>query len=112
MYQTLLVRAAALVLCDNLGIERPAPPSPGDDGLAAEREAVASILGRDPASLPGGAAIDAALREASSSEAPLADDRRADLARFFAKRMHRLAGTRKALLGPLFERLPQPLVAR
>ena len=112
MYQTLLVRAAALVLCDNLGVERPVPPSPAEDGLAEEREAVAALLGRDPASLQDAPALDAALREASSSGEPLPDDRVADLARFFAERMHRLAETRKALLGPLFERLPQPLVAR
>ncbi len=111
MYQTLLVRAAALVLCDNLGIERPTAPRAGEDPRAAEREDAAALLGRPASSILDEAAVDAALRDALAEPGALDRDRRTAFARFFARRMHRLARTREALLGPLFERLPQPLVA-
>lgn len=112
MYQTLLVRAAALVLCDNLGIDRPAPAGPIDDRVETEREDAAALLGVEPSTLPDAGAIDAALREALSRGDGSGEARRADFARYFARRMHRLGEERKALLGPLFERLPQPLVAQ
>lgn len=112
MYQTLLVRAAALVLCDNLGIERPVAPDPAADAAAAEREEAAALLGCDPVALADAASVDDALREAMKAEQALEGKRLANFARFFARRMHRLAESRKALLGPLFERLPQPLVTR
>ena len=112
MYQTLLVRAAALVLCDNLGIDRPASVGPIDDRAEAEREDAAALLGVEPSTLPDAGAIAAALREALSRDDGRAEARRADFTRYFARRMHRLGEERKALLGPLFERLPQPLVAR
>ncbi len=112
MYQTLLVRAAALVLCDNLGIERPQRPTPTADRLTAERADVALLLGIAPSALADEQSIEAALRAALATDEARHGERRADFARYFARRMHRLAQERKALLGPLFERLPQPLVAR
>ena len=71
MYQTLLVRAAALVLCDNLGVERPSV----EGALSTPDEAPSAL--DDPST--------------------------------FARRMHRLAFERRRLMGPLYERLPQPL---
>ena len=165
MYQTLLMRAAALVLCDNLGIDRPsaadadaagqgasAPTQrqamlealrrdmlrtivPATTGAEAEhhcerlaraletfaheaacaptlerheREDAAALLGLGAAQLAELAdaesiadALRVAIAERSASEA--------DFARYFARRMHRLAKRNEPLLGPLFERLPQPL---
>ncbi|HJO25134.1 MAG: phosphotransferase [bacterium] len=112
MYQTLLVRAAALVLCDNLGIERPDQPPPVGDPTDAERVDVSALLGRPMSSLPDGASIDAALRDAVAGDPTAGAERGADLARFFALRLHRVAQSHKALLGVLFERLPQLLVPR
>lgn len=111
MYQTLLARAAALVLCDNLGLERPGPPDPSEEASSAEREDAAALLGRAPDALGDDAEIDASLRAAIAARGPGRGERLADFARFFARRMHRLAAGRRALLGPLFERLPQPLEA-
>lgn len=111
MYQTLLVRAAALVLCDNLGIERPVVPPRTGDIQAAEREDLSMLLGRPVSSLSDEASNEAALRDALADAAMPSTERRAEFALFFARRMHRLAQTREALLGPLFDRLPQPLVA-
>lgn len=118
MYQTLLMRAAALVLCDNLGVDRPnaddaraVPPGASASALGRqEREDAAALLGLDPvpAELPDAESIDIALRVAiAKRSAP-----QAELARYFARRMHRLARRNEPLLGPLFERLPQPLAAR
>ena len=42
---------------------------------------------------------------------PYDDPTIAAFARYFGRRMHRLAERNRALLGPLFARLPQPLVA-
>ena len=112
MYQTLLGRAAALVLCDKLGVERPGPPDPGEDAASAEREDAAALLGCASDTLGDAAEIDASLRAAVASEASRSREHRADFARFFGRRMHRLAAQRRALLGPLYERLPQPLAAR
>ena len=93
MYQTLLTRAAALVLCDNLGVARPEAAESGEDAELTQ------LLGRAQAG-------DEALREAATRAG---QDRDAEFARYFARRMHRLAEGRRGLLGPLFERLPRPL---
>jgi len=119
MYQTLLMRAAALVLCDNLGVERPALDSSvsllesesPDRGVPREHESqeIRELLGgtvpetgREPRE------IDAAFRSAlATREQPAAWRER--VACYFARRMHRLAYRRQQLMGPLYGRLPQPL---
>ena len=112
MYQTLLVRAAALVICDNLGTGRPAPPYSDGDSRSAEIEDTARLLGHDSSSLSGQGSTNAVLREAIAADPEMKPERTTEFAHFFARRMHRLAASRKELLGPLFERLPQPLGPR
>ncbi|MHA7838119.1 MAG: phosphotransferase [bacterium] len=80
-YVTLLMRAAALVLCDATGAERPsASESDAPDDAAREQ-------------LPGDSRGD--------------QDRL--LARSLARRMLRLGHARREIMGPLAERMPQPL---
>jgi aminoglycoside phosphotransferase (APT) family kinase protein len=119
MYQTLLMRAAALVLCDNLGAERPAVQSsvsrlgsePLDRSVFDEHEAreIRELLGgtvpetgREPRE------IDAVLRSALAAREQTAAWRIC-VACYFAQRMHRLAFRRQKLMGPLYGRLPQSL---
>ena len=176
MYQTLLMRAAALVLCDNLALERPSAASAlpksrgraGDDrnsdcaemnrstflaslGGDLEREVAPAI--EDPAAARALASIRRGLAmlehesrvgsalgveearelrellarlgaESADGLEPVelddalrrrleewADDPRhsADVACYFARRMHRLAERHRPLMGDLFARLPQHL---
>lgn len=83
MYQTLLMRGAALVICDNLHLARPG--------------ANESLSGDDADEF---GALHLPARNASE---------RADAAKYFARRFHRLAESRRTLMGALYDRLPQPL---
>ena len=160
MYQTSLMRGAALVICDCLGETRPAPALPeGDDAGAAAWLGLVSALRRDlddvirptlTESVPErraeamarglatlehegrvGAGLDrdeledlgvllgsvpgdrlqgekALRRLVVDSDRPgEAEERRR--ARYFARRMGRLAERRRPLMGRLFDRLPQQL---
>ena len=160
MYQTLLMRAAALVLCDNLDALRPrtdeaVPHLEAHSTATSQQTLIAAIerdlgealaLGADPGALRSvervrrglaalthaeavGSTLDRRERDdtaslvgvpiASGNEDPdsalryaLAETARptdSALARYFARRMHRLAERRRPLMGELFERLPQPL---
>ncbi len=106
MFETLLLRGAALVLCDAVGVPRPRveeAASRGADASAlrtADREELSALLGR-PISEEG---IDAAIDEVARSGVALAE-----ATRFFARRAHRRAEGRRDLLGPLFSRLPQTM---
>lgn len=88
MYQTLLQRAAALVLCDNLGVARPTA-----DELAGQDSADDGARDTTTASDVG----DLATLQATG--------------RLHARRMLRVAEGRRALMGPLADRLPQELGA-
>lgn len=160
MYQTLLMRGAALVLCDNLGLSRPGVPDVDSvvvevgersrmiaalrrdlaetivpalgEGLAArradgiaraletldhedrvggfldeqEQDDLMSLLGERPSDPVAG---ERALREALESIATPDARQERRFASYFARRLTRLAERRRPLMGPLWERLPQPL---
>ena len=113
MYQTLLVRAAALALCENLGIDRPSVASAFAEGavgdpLESERRDAARLLGLSHSqrnALRDAGSIANAVRSAMDRRTTSQDE----LARYFSRRMHRLAKRHESLLGALYERLPQPL---
>ncbi|MCP4905823.1 MAG: phosphotransferase family protein [bacterium] len=165
MYQTLLARAASLVLCDNLGIDRPSasaslPPLDGeapvdkmrgpflatmardlaqtvapaiDDPTAGrvcagvgrglemleheervgggldrrENDDLSELLGRSDRGKPESERALRVLLTGSGAR----DVDRAALARYFARRFHRLAERRRPLMGAFLDRLPQPLEA-
>ena len=107
MYATLLTRAAALVLCDNLGVERPEAPGPGSAGEELELEDLGKLLGAAPASLAAG---EAALRELVAADTEGSHDDR--LAPYLAGRLLRVGERRRDLMGPLADRLPEPLEKR
>ena len=162
MYQTLLIRAAALAICDCEGVDRPeingvdakserianpvrnsltaaaqrdleqivAPELP--PGLAAHRaEGIARVIASlahedrvgptldrdelaDLESVLGESLSDLTIANhrlslaiATPAEPP--EERGAKWARYFARRFLRLGERRRPLMGPLMERLPQPL---
>lgn len=78
MYQTLLMRAGALVLCDLLGVERP------------EHAEGVGLRSRES--------------DGAAGARPLAAR---DAAPFFARRMLGLAEERRALMGDMIDRFPQ-----
>ena len=143
MFRMLLVRAAALSLCDALGVARPdaeatVPPDAGSAAGSGPDPAAAVLAGVAAAQLrrqvaplvvdavassrvEGAAAIldHLALVARIGDELAVADDAdRAALgarptdgetAAYLARRAHRQAAVLRPLMGPLADRLPQPL---
>jgi len=106
MFETLLLRGAALVLCDAVGVPRPAAEEAAQRGAeastlrTADREELSALLGR-PISKAG---IDAAMGEVARGAVGLPE-----ATRFFARHAHRRAEGRRDLLGPLLSRFPQTM---
>ena len=106
MFETLLLRGAALVLCDAVGVPRPAVEEAAPQGAeastlrTADREELSALLGR-PISEAG---IDAAMDEVARGTVGLSE-----ATRFFARHAHRRAEGRRDLLGPLLSRFPQTM---
>lgn len=110
MHRLNLMRAAAIALCDAVGVPRPVEPTLAADtdpsvyGPAeqeADLAAMEALLGSRPPDVTAGWAAVATRFDDAGHDRPVAE--------FLARHMLRRGMFGAAILGPLADRLPQPL---
>jgi aminoglycoside phosphotransferase len=108
MYQALLIRGAALAICDCLKISRPMLDLAItiDDVPEQELSEISSLLGQ---SFPNVISAEQALRQSVPNYISEKKLDQPEIVLYFARRLLRFGLQRRKELGDLFERYPQPL---